>query len=42
MLGIQRIGMRSDYGLFAANSLGHKIFSEGKNELNFSMIKGSL
>lgn len=29
-----------DYGLFAANPLGHKIFSEGKNELNFSLKKG--
>lgn len=29
-----------DYGLFAANTLGQKIFSEGKNELNFSMKKG--
>ncbi len=29
-----------DYGLFAANTLGQKIFSEGKNELNFSLDKG--
>jgi len=29
-----------DYGLFAANPLGHKIFSKGKNELNFSLKKG--
>ena len=29
-----------DYGLFAANTLGQKIFSDGKNELNFSMKKG--
>ena len=29
-----------DYGLFAANTLGQKIFSEGKNELNFSLKKG--
>ncbi len=28
-----------DYGLFAANTLGQKIFSEGKNELNFSLKK---
>lgn len=26
-----------DYGLFAANTLGQKVFSKGKNELNFSM-----
>jgi len=29
-----------DYGLFAANTLGQKVFSEGKNELNFSLEKG--
>jgi len=29
-----------DYGLFAANTLGQKIFSKGKNELNFSLKKG--
>jgi hypothetical protein len=29
-----------DYGLFAANTLGQKIFSEGKNELNFRLKKG--
>lgn len=29
-----------DYGLFAANTLGQKIFSNGDNELNFSMKKG--
>ena len=29
-----------DYGLFAANTLGQKVFSEGKNELNFSLKKG--
>ncbi len=29
-----------DYGLFAANTLGQKVFSEGKNELNFRMNKG--
>lgn len=28
------------YGLFAANTLGQKIFSKGENELNFSMKKG--
>jgi len=28
-----------DYGLFAANTLGQKIFSKGENELNFSMMK---
>lgn len=28
------------YGLFAANTLGQKVFSEGENELNFSMKKG--
>ncbi|XOV93487.1 MAG: PmoA family protein [Bacteroidota bacterium] len=29
-----------DYGLFAANPLGQKIFSEGKQELNFSLEPG--
>jgi hypothetical protein len=29
-----------DYGLFAANTLGQKIFSDGKNELNLSLKKG--
>jgi len=29
-----------DYGLFAANTLGQKIFSNGKNELNFSLKRG--
>jgi hypothetical protein len=29
-----------DYGLFAANTLGQKIFSKGENELNFSLKKG--
>lgn len=29
-----------DYGLFAANTLGQKVFSNGKNELNFSLEKG--
>jgi len=29
-----------DYGLFAANTLGQKIFSDGKLELNFSLKKG--
>ena len=29
-----------DYGLFAANTLGQKIFSEGKEELNFNLKKG--
>ncbi len=28
------------YGLFAANTLGQKVFSEGKEELNFSLKKG--
>jgi hypothetical protein len=28
------------YGLFAANTLGQKIFSDGQKELNFSMDKG--
>lgn len=28
------------YGLFAANTLGQKIFSDGINELNFSLKKG--
>jgi hypothetical protein len=28
------------YGLFAANPLGQKIFSEGKEELNFSLKQG--
>ncbi|WP_373516671.1 PmoA family protein [Pricia sp.] len=29
-----------DYGLFAANTLGQKALSEGKEELNFSLKKG--
>ncbi len=29
-----------DYGLFAANTLGQKIFSDGQLELNFSLKKG--
>ncbi len=29
-----------DYGLFASNTLGQKIFSKGKKELNFSLKKG--
>src|SRR2546427_9073680 len=29
------------YGLFAANPLGQKIFSEGKQELNFSLARNS-
>lgn len=29
-----------DYVLFAANPLGQRIFSKGKNELNFSLKKG--
>jgi len=29
-----------DYGLFAANTLGQKIFSNGENQLNFSLLKG--
>ena len=29
-----------DYGLFAANPLGQKVFSKGENELNFSLEKG--
>ncbi|MEN8229290.1 MAG: PmoA family protein [Bacteroidota bacterium] len=29
-----------DYGLFSANTLGQLIFSEGENELNFSLKKG--
>lgn len=28
------------YGLFAANTLGQKVFSEGKEEMNFSLKKG--
>jgi len=28
------------YGLFAANTLGQKVFSKGENELNFSLKKG--
>jgi len=31
-----------DYGLFAANTLGQKVFSKGDNELNFSMKKGEV
>ena len=29
-----------DYGLFAANTLGQSVFSEGENALNFSLKKG--
>jgi hypothetical protein len=29
-----------DYGLFAANTLGQKVFSRGEKELNFSLKKG--
>ena len=29
-----------DYGLFSANTLGQKVFSEGKNELNFKLSRG--
>jgi hypothetical protein len=29
-----------DYGLFAANTLGQKVFSEGEHELNFRLKKG--
>jgi hypothetical protein len=29
-----------DYGLFSANTLGQKVFSNGENELNFSLKKG--
>lgn len=29
-----------DYGLFAANTLGQKVFSKGEKELNFSLEKG--
>ena len=28
------------YGLFAANTLGQKVFSNGEKELNFSLKKG--
>lgn len=28
------------YGLFAANTLGQKVFSDGENELNFSLKQG--
>ena len=28
------------YGLFAANTLGQKVFSKGENELNFTLKKG--
>jgi len=28
------------YGLFAANPLGQKVFSKGKEELNFTLLKG--
>lgn len=28
------------YGLFSANTLGQKVFSEGKEEMNFSLDKG--
>lgn len=28
------------YGLFAANPLGQKVFSNGKQELNFKLVKG--
>ena len=30
------------YGLFAVNPLGRKVFSNGKEELNFSLKPGSL
>lgn len=30
------------YGLFAANTLGQKVFSNGKEEMNFSIEKGEL
>ena len=29
-----------DYGLFSANPLGQKVFSKGKEELNFSLLPG--
>jgi hypothetical protein len=29
-----------NYGLFAANPLGQKVFSNGKEELNFKLLKG--
>jgi len=29
-----------NYGLFAANPLGQKIFSNGKNVLNYKLLKG--
>ena len=29
-----------DYGLFAANTLGQKIFSNGEKEMNFTLKKG--
>ena len=29
-----------NYGLFAANPLGQKVFSEGKENLNFRLRKG--
>jgi hypothetical protein len=28
------------YGLFAANTLGQNVFSEGREEMNFSLKKG--
>jgi hypothetical protein len=28
------------YGLFAANTLGQKVFSKGEEEMNFSIDKG--
>jgi hypothetical protein len=30
--------LRARYGLFAANPLGQKIFSNGKQELDFSLV----
>jgi hypothetical protein len=29
------------YGLFAANALGHKVFSDGREELNFGLAAGA-
>jgi len=39
-VGYPTYWMARGYGLFSANTLGQKVFSEGKNELNFKLNKG--
>jgi hypothetical protein len=36
-LASRRTGTPADYGLFAANPLGEKVFSNDNEELNFSL-----